>query len=131
MKNIKTIPFNWDTYQSDKSNKYTLVTRGGDPITQLTKFDIEDQPSELYGVNTEMQEVYGWQENGSYYRNETNDLMLQYEEEVVGSWVNVHQDVSGQYLYVGATYSTMKEAMKYAASEGYVTTINLNDIVCK
>ena len=129
MKNIKTIPFNWDKYQSDNS-KYTVVTKSGDPITQLTKFDIEDQSSELYGVNTEIQEVYAWDENGKYLgRTRNNDLMLQYEEEVKDSWVNVYKNgVQGPSYVVGAICTTKEKCLKYKG-KGYVTTINLNNII--
>ena len=133
MKNIKTIPFNWDTYQSDK-DKYTLVTRDGREVTELIRFSQQPENGDImYGLVRG--EVFSWDDDGSYFsdiaEHNREDLMLEYEEKVVGSWVNIHQDESGQYLYVGATYSTMKEAMKYTTSEGYVTTINLNDIVCK
>ncbi|MEY3531859.1 MAG: hypothetical protein RLY68_861, partial [Actinomycetota bacterium] len=38
MKQTKTIPFDWEEYNSNR-DKYKVVTRDGDEVTQLTKFD--------------------------------------------------------------------------------------------
>lgn len=131
MQKINQIPFNWDTYQSDKS-KYTVVTRDGQSVSQLTKFDLINEPSVFYGVLDIKQHLYRWHENGLYYKHDEEyylDLMLQYEEEWADNWVNVYKD--GSFVSTGVTYPTKEQALQHKQNRGqnYFTTINLNDIV--
>ena len=137
MKQTKTISFNWDTYQSDKS-KYTVVTRDGQSVSQLTKFDLIDEPSVFYGVSDTRQNIYRWHENGLYYKHDEKyhlDLMLQYEEEVKDNWVKVYKvKSSGRLITSAQSFNTKEEAMKSCnglMDVEHVGVINLNDITIK
>jgi hypothetical protein len=127
MKQTKTIPFDWEEYNNNR-DKYKVVTRNGDEITQLTKFKIQ-QDYYLVGVNS-----YGlvkWKKTGTYLCNQmhNNDLFLEHEEEVVESWVNLYRTDDG-LISTSATFIT-KEAAKSIGIcvKGYFKTINLNDLV--
>lgn len=80
MKQTKTIPFDWELYNNNR-DKYEVVTRGGDEVTELTKF--KGLTNTIAGVKTG--HLLAWNLNGTTNNNyeETNfDLFLQYEEEV-------------------------------------------------
>lgn len=135
MKTTKTIPFNWDTYQQDKE-KYKLVTRDGDPITQLTRFELVGEPNEFYGVNKTLQEVYGWDENGIYYGDDSKDprdLVLQYEEEVRDTWLKVYRVKDSSRLITSKkSFGTRDEALQSCnglMNVEHLGVINLNEIV--
>jgi len=109
MKQTKTIPFDWEEYNSNRE-KYKVVTRDGDDITHLKMSSIKS----LYV-------------HGSYVGN--NDLQLQYEEEVVESWTNLYR-TDNDLINTSATFIT-KEAAKSVGicMKGYIKTINLNDLI--
>jgi len=126
MKQTKTIPFDWEKYNNNR-DKYKVVTRNGDEITQLTKFKIQ-QDYYLIGVNS-----YGlvkWKKTGTYLCNQmhNNDLFLQHEEEVVESWVNLYKADNGT-LYTSNTYTSKNYAENSCNPGNYIKTINLDDLV--
>jgi len=127
MKQTKTIPFNWEEYNNNR-DKYKVVTRDGDEVTQLTKFEEVSSYSSLIGVKNKL--LYSWYDKGQFASGgESNfDLQLQYEEEVVESWVNLYRSIEG-HIVVSNTYVTKEEAKKQVISNNYIKTINLNDLV--
>lgn len=129
MKNIKTIPFNWDTYQSDK-DKYTLVTRDGREVTELIRFSHQPENGDImYGLVRG--EVFSWDDDGSYFsdiaEHHREDLMLEYEEEEVGRWVNLYKDCPA--YKTGSEFRTKAQALEMKGNDNYICTFNLNDIL--
>ena len=128
MKTTKTIPFDWELYNSNR-DKYKVVTKDGKEVTQLTLFK-RYSPFKLVGII--MNDIYTWTENGHYNGDEEDsydDLQLQYEEEVGESWVNVYEK-DGERL-VGDTYPNKKYAINQRdeiVNYTYIKTINLNDL---
>ncbi len=126
MKQTKTIPFDWELYNNNR-DKYKVVTRDGDEVTQLTKFEgVNNYP--LRGCKANY--IQSWELNGSYHKhNESDsfDLQLQYEEEVFESWVNLYKADDGT-LYTSITY-TSKNYAENSRNLNYIKTINLNDLV--
>lgn len=137
MKQTKTIPFNWDTYQQNK-DKYTLVLRDGRKVDELIRFSqTPNNGDAIHGlVNGE---VFSWDDDGSYFSNiaehDRADLMLQYEyeEEAVGRWVKVYKIKAGGRLIISEqSFNTKSEAMKSCnglMDVEHVGVINLNDII--
>ena len=129
MKTTKTIPFDWELYNSNR-DKYKVFTRDGDEVTQLTYFDSHHY-YKLAGVTEGRIET--WTIDGMY--NEKSkygclNLQLQYEEEVVESWANLYESVNGQ-RHIQSSYNTKEEAVKSFANTAnfkYIKTINLNDL---
>ncbi len=128
MKQTKTIPFNWEEYNNNR-DKYKVVTRGGDEVTQLTKFEKISAYSPLVGVKNEV--LYSWYDNGQFASGGESkfDLQLQYEEEVVESWVNLYSTHDG-FISTSATFISKESARSIGiCTKGYVKTISLNDLV--
>jgi hypothetical protein len=128
MKQTKTIPFDWEEYNSNR-DKYKVVTRDGNEVTQLTKFEyVSNYP--LRGCKNNSLE--SWRLSGDYCiinGSHSFDLQLQYEEEVVESWVNLYRGNDGR-VYTSATYKNKEEAItRYNSLNNYIKTINLNDLV--
>jgi hypothetical protein len=129
MKQTKTIPFDWEEYNNNR-DKYKVVTRDGDEVTQLTKFERLPLLPVLMGVEGGVT-LIRWTESGHFRLNKSYsdfDLQLQYKEEVVESWVNLYRSIEG-YIVVSNTYVTKEEAKKQVISNNYIKTINLNDLV--
>jgi hypothetical protein len=129
MKQTKTIPFNWELYNNNR-DKYKVVTRDGDEVTQLTKF-LATGLCPLYGVvNCNLKAWYlggKFQEHDELSHN--YDLQLQYEEEVVESWVNLYKTNDG-LISTSATFISKESARSIGICvKGYFKTINLNDLV--
>jgi hypothetical protein len=127
MKQTKTIPFDWELYNNNR-DKYKVVTCDGREITQLTKFE-NVQNESLIGVLENR--TTKWHLNGLHYRevNSKYDLQLQYEEEVVESWVNLYKGCDG-VLYTSPPYLNEQIAKEVSLGiKGYIKTINLNDLV--
>jgi hypothetical protein len=127
MKQTKTIPFDWEEYNNN-CDKYKVVTCDGREITQLTKFE-NVQNESLVGVLENR--TTKWHLNGLHYRevNSKYDLQLQYEEEVVESWVNLYKTDDG-LISTSATFISKESARSIGICvKGYFKTINLNDLV--
>jgi hypothetical protein len=129
MRKDKLIYFEWDTYIANP-NKYRVATRFGKPVKQLTRFEQANDRFNIYGIVDG--EVLHWSEYGVcgiFGLEHDYDLYLHYDEEIVGSWVNVYKnDGQGPIYGVGSICTTKEECLKYKRS-GYITTINLNDII--
>lgn len=127
MKQTKTIPFDWEEYNNNR-DKYKVVTHNGDEVTQLTKFEnVHNEP--LVGILENR--TNKWLLNGFHDRevNGGYDLQLQYEEEVVESWVNLLKDENGR-IVVSVIYPTKFSAERIGDRfSNYIKTINLNDLV--
>ncbi len=125
MKQTKTIPFDWEEYNNNR-DKYKVVTRGGDEVNQLTNFEIvHDCP--LVGIL--LGQVEYFYINGKYLgiSDSINDLQLQYEEEVMESWVNLYRN--GGAIALVFVHTSEEEAKMSATKLNYIKTINLNDLV--
>lgn len=132
MKQTKTIPFDWDEYNNNRE-KYTVVTRGGDEVTQLTKFEgITSFPFVGCHVPNGIHVLRGWQIDGKFLEcpeQHRNDLQLQYEEEVVESWVNLYKTDDG-LISTSATFISKESARSIGICvKGYFKTINLDNLV--
>ena len=131
MKQTKTIPFNWELYNNNR-DKYKIVTRNGDEVTQLTKF--EGITSFVFigcHVPNGIHVLRGWQIDGKFLESpeqHRNDLFLQHEEDVKGSWVNLYWNNDGS-IFTSATYDSEGLAKKSGGSQNYIKTINLDDLV--
>jgi len=125
MKQAKTIPFNWEEYNNNR-DKYKVVTRGGDEVTQLINFGYTDLPLRCVIDG----EIYSYAVDGKYLSYSNGyDLQLQYEEEVVESWVNLYLEPNNQII-TSRTFSTKHQAESYGKQHNeYIKTINLNDLV--
>jgi len=124
MKQTKTIPFDWDLYNNNR-DKYKVVTRCGDEVTQLINFECTELPLRCVIDG----EIHSFGVDGKYLSYSNGfDLLLQYEEEVVESWVNLYYNNEGG-LFTSVTHDTCKEAKKSANTVNYIKTINLNDLV--
>jgi hypothetical protein len=109
-----------------------VVTRVGDEVTQLSKFETDSDYC-LYGVVNGV--VEDWTIDGKY-RLETpecsKDLYIQ--GKVQSIWVNVYKDANG-YLWVGGDYfATFELAQNYATNQKYLMrpylkTIEITDEV--
>jgi hypothetical protein len=106
-----------------------VVTRGGDEVTQLSKFETDSYYC-LYGVVNGI--VEDWTIDGKY-RLETpecsKDLFIAVEPQRI--WVNVYKDANGD-LWVGSCFATFESAQNYAtnqesqkAKECYLKTIEI------
>ncbi len=129
MKQIKTIPFDWEKYNNNR-DKYKVVTRDGDEVTQLTKFERLPLLPVLMGVEGGVT-LIRWTESGHFRLNKSYsnlDLQIQYEEEVVESWVNLYKADDGT-LYTSNTYTSKNYAENSRNPGNYIKTINLNDLV--
>ena len=126
MKQTKTIPFDWELYNNNR-DKYKVVTRYGYEVTQLYKFDITTEMCLRVLLKNNIE---SYTLNGNFYPDgiSIHDLQLQYEEEVVESWVNLYRSIEGR-IVVSNTYVTKEEAKKQVISNNYIKTINLNDLV--
>jgi hypothetical protein len=132
MKQTKTIPFNWEEYNNNR-DKYKVVTRDGDEVTQLTKFEgITSFPFVGCHVPNGIHVLRGWQIDGKFLEcpeQHRNDLQLQYEEEVVGSWVNLYR-ADNDLINTSVAFITEEAAKSIGIyTKGYIKTINLNDLV--
>ena len=131
MKQTKTIPFNWELYNNNR-DKYKIVTRNGDEVTQLTKF--EGITSFVFigcHVPNGIHVLRGWQIDGKFYKGTEyrHDLQLQYEEEVKESWVNLYREHNNQII-TSRPFFTKYQAESYGKQHSdYIKTINLNDLV--
>jgi hypothetical protein len=128
MKQIKTIPFDWEEYNNNR-DKYKVVTRNGDEVTQLTKFEEVSSYSSLIGVKNKL--LYSWYDKGQFAseRESNFDLQLQYEEDVVESWVNLYMDHNSR-LATSPVYPNEQIAKKISINTmNYIKTINLNELI--
>ena len=125
MKQTKTIPFDWELYNNNRE-KYKVVTRGDDEVTQLTNFGCTEIPLRCVFNG----EIYSYALDGKSlsYSNSRFDLQLQYEEEVKESWVNLYWNNDGR-IFTSATYDSEELAEKSGGSQNYIKTINLDDLV--
>ena len=126
MKQTKTIPFDWEEYNNNR-DKYKVVTCDGDEVNQLTNFGCTKIP--LRAVSNG--EIYSYALDGKSlsYSNSRFDLKLQYEEEVVESWVNLYRTDDG-LISTSATFISKESARSIGIYvKGYFKTINLNDLV--
>lgn len=130
MKQIKTIPFDWEKYNNNR-DKYKVVTRDGDEVTQLTKFERLPLLPVLMGVEGGVT-LIRWTESGHFRLNKSYsdlDLQLQYKEEVVESWVNLYLEPNNKII-ASRTFHTKYQAESYGKQHNeYIKTINLNDLV--
>lgn len=126
MKQTKTIPFDWELYNNNR-DKYKVVTRYGYEVTQLYKFDITTEMCLRVLLKNNIE---SYTLNGNFYPDGINkhDLQLQYEEEVVESWVNLYKADDGT-LYTSNTYTSKNYAENSRNLNNYIKTINLNDLV--
>lgn len=123
MKQTKTIPFDWEEYNNNR-DKYKVVTRDGDEVTQLINFECTELPLRCVIDG----EIYSYAVNGKHSFNSSR-LQLQYEEEVVESWVNLYSTHDG-FISTSATFISKESARSIGiCTKGYVKTINLNDLV--
>ena len=130
MKHTKTIPFDWEEYNNNR-DKYKVLTRDGDEVTQLTKFEGITGFSFIgCHVSSGIHVLGGWQIYGKFYEGAEYrlDLQLQYEEEVKGSWVNLYWNNDGS-IFTSATYDSEGLAKKSGGSQNYIKTINLDNLV--
>jgi len=133
MKQTKTIPFNWELYNNNR-DKYKVVTCDGDEVNQLTKFEgITSFPFIGCHVSNGIHVLRGWQIDGKFLESpeqHRNDLQLQYEEEVVESWVNLYYSNDDGSLYLGHIFKCEYDCKSVGNSQdNYIKTINLNDLV--
>ncbi len=126
MKQTKTIPFDWELYNNNRE-KYKVVTRGGDEVSQLTKFKDITTYCPLVGVKNKFLQT--WSDKGQFalVGESIFDLQLQYEEEVVESWVNLYRN--GGAIALGFVHTSEEEAKMSATKLNYIKTINLNDLI--
>jgi hypothetical protein len=129
MKQTKTIPFDWEEYNNNR-DKYKVVTRDGDEVTQLTKFDTTEDMCLRCIIRGSIASynVYGihfYSGGISQY-----DLQLQYEEEVREVWIMIIQTEDGTRRVVNAHYHTKEKAINASNFiEGkLIATINLYDL---
>jgi hypothetical protein len=131
MKQTKTIPFDWELYNNNR-DKYKVVTRDGDEVNQLTKFEgITSFAFIGCHVPNGIHVLRGWQIDGKFYEGAEYrlDLLLQYEEEVFESWVNLYRKDDGS-LYLGHIFKCEYDCKSVGNSQyNYIKTINLNDLV--
>ncbi len=131
MKQTKTIPFDWEEYNNNR-DKYKVVTRDGDEVTQLTKFERLPLLPVLMGVEGGVT-LIRWTESGHFRLNKSYsdfDLQLQYEEEVRELWIIIIQKEDGTRRVVNAHYLTKERAIDASnVIEGkLIATINLYDL---
>lgn len=129
MKQTKTITFDWELYNNNR-DKYKVITRDGDEVTQLTKFVRYKDHSVLVGVRNNTL-LTTWHANGNWSGLGITDidLQLQYEEEVVESWMNLHYNNDGRIITSGTYPSKELAEMVICAAPNFIKTINLNDLV--
>ena len=131
MKQTKTIPFDWELYNNNR-DKYKVVTRDGDEVNQLTKFEgITSFAFIGCHVPNGIHVLRGWQIDGKFYEGAEYrlDLQLQYEEDVVESWVNLYKTDDG-FISTSATFISKESARSIGICvKGYFKTINLNNLV--
>jgi hypothetical protein len=110
-----------------------VVTRGGDEVTQLSKFETDSDYC-LYGVVNGI--VEDWTIDGKY-RLETSECSK--DLFIVGKvnrvWANVYHDTENDYLLIGNQAKSLEIAKKIAKSDyssstvKYIKTIEITDEV--
>jgi hypothetical protein len=122
MKHVKSIPFDWETYNKNKDNvvrKYKVVTITGREVTQLTEFECNNDLN-LVGVTP----------NGDLMRTRAEHLYLQYEVDLQEQWVNVYLSPSNRLLLSSETFETKNIAEVIGkAKANYLTTIDLTKAI--
>ena len=102
-----------------------VVTRDGDEVTDLHKFNVEDKHP-VVGVL--LGQIQSWTTDGEYWGSDVKhnrDLFMHVEPQRI--WVNVHR-FPDERLFVGNGYSTREEAL--AARDtyfNYVKTIEITE----
>ncbi len=121
-------PFNLE----EVLNGAKVVTRDGREVTQLTKFNA-DEDETLFGVVGK--EIVSWKDDGRFsfippYKDHILDLFMHVEPKRI--WVNVFKNAHDN-LYVGFTmYESKEMAIRCEDArypEHYIKTIEINDIV--
>ena len=128
MKQTKTIPFDWEEYNNNR-DKYKVITRGNDEVTQLTNFSAIGL-CPLYGVLNG--NLKAWYLGGKFQEHDelshNYDLQLQYEEEVKESWVALFRAEDGS-IFCGLEQPTKEEATPKSSNNLFIKVINLNELV--
>ncbi len=114
-------PFNLE----EALNGAKVVTRDGREVTQLIKFNA-DEDETLFGVVNK--EIVAWNDKGKF-QNSDHILDLFMFVEPVRRWVNVYKDVKGN-IWLGRWCYSKEEAQKCIDPSGhFVKIIEINDIV--
>ena len=102
-----------------------VVTRDGDEVTQLHKFDAVDEYCLIGVVNGTIQ---SWAIDGSYWSDvgsSTRDLFIAVEPERM--WTNLYRSVH-ETLYVYGNYKTKENALEYKDRfPCYIKTIEITE----
>lgn len=119
---MKTKPFNLE----EALNGAKVVTRDGDEVTQLHKYNIIKKLHCLCGVLND--EIISWTINGEYLGSDnyhSRDLFLVVEPKRF--WVNLYQnDLLG--IHLGKKMHPTKEDAEYwKCKDGYIKTIEITD----
>jgi hypothetical protein len=121
-------PFNLE----EALNGAKVVTRDGREVTQLTKFNA-DEDETLFGVVNK--EIASWKDDGRFsfippYNDHILDLFMHVEP--VRIWVNIFKRYNGNDIYVGGNrYKSKEDAINSLDKNDpdYIKTIEINDIV--
>lgn len=118
---MKTKPFNLE----EALNGAKVVTRNGDEVTQLHKFNVKKFHC-LCGVLDE--DILSWTINGEFWDKENNhsrDLLLVVEPKKF--WVNMYQDELGEVYLGQKLHTTKREPEAWKCKDGYIKTIEITD----
>jgi len=101
-----------------------VITRDGQDVTQLAKFNIQKGTECIVGVLNDGLER--WTVDGNYFLNKSeskHDLVMKPKQNAI--WINVYKNEQGVLYVTGIPYSNEESAKTSADEDGYLKTIKI------
>ena len=115
--------FNLNKYLKDPSQK--VVTRDGRAVRIICTDAKGEEPiiALVYNNIREEENVYTYNRDGYFYKNNDSCLDLFFTSTKREGWVNIYRD--NNTTYIGDVYPNEKDAKEYKDDDLYITTIKI------
>ena len=115
--------FNLTEYLKDPSQK--VVTRDGRQVRIICTDAKNEEPiiALVYNKNRNEENVYTYNRDGYFYKDNDSCLDLLFEPVKKEGWVNIYRD--NNTTYIGDVYPNEKDAKEYKDDDLYITTIKI------
>ena len=115
--------FNLTEYLKDPSQK--VVTRDGRQVRIICTDAKNEEPiiALVYNNIREEENVYTYNRDGYFYKDNDSCLDLLFESVKKEGWVNIYRD--NNTTYIGDVYPNEKDAKEYKDDDLYITTIKI------